>query len=376
MADDSHDDSQKTEEPTPKRLEEARRKGQVPSSREVNHWFVLLAGTIVVMAMLPAAGRDLVGMLRRFLEQPQAIPADFANLQAVIGETMSGLGLVMLPVFLLLVVAALAACLLQSGVVFAPDQIRPQLERISILSGAKRLFSLRALTEFAKGIAKLAIVGSVAFYLMWPAMPGLEQLPAMAVQDSTAVMWRLATKLMIGVLSIVTIIAGVDFLYQKLQFLRQMRMSRQEIRDELKQSEGDPAVRNRLRQIRRERAQRRMMQAVRQASVVVTNPTHYAVALKYELETMQAPVVVAKGIDHLALKIREIAEEADVPVMQSPPLARALYAGVEIDEEIPVEHYKAVAEIIGYVMRLKGKLPPRRRPAPAPPHQAARQSSN
>lgn len=370
MADESQDQSQKTEEPTQKRLEDARRKGQVPSSREVNHWFMLLAGTIVVMAMLPAAGRDLVGMLRRFLEQPQAIQADLGNLQAVIGDTMSGLGLVMLPIFLLLVVAALGAGLLQSGVVFAPEQIQPQLERISIGSGAKRLFSLRAVTEFGKGLAKLAIVGAVAFYLMWPAMPGLEQLPSMAVQDSAAVMWRLAIRLMIGVLSIVTVIAGVDFLYQKLQFLRQMRMSRQEIRDELKQSEGDPAVRNRLRQIRRERAQRRMMQAVKQASVVVTNPTHYAVALKYELQTMQAPVVVAKGIDHLALKIREIAEEADVPVMQNPPLARALYAGVEIDDEIPVEHYKAVAEIIGYVMRLKGKLPPRRGPAaPQPPQQ-------
>ena len=250
---------------------------------------------------------------------------------------------------------------------FAPEQLQPQLERISLGSGAKRLFSLRAVTEFVKGIAKLAVVGSVAVFLMWPEMRGLERLPSVALQDTTALMWRLAGKLMMGVLAIVSVIAAGDFLYQKLQFLRQMRMSRQEIRDELKQSEGDPAVRGRLRQIRRERAQRRMMQAVKAASVVVTNPTHYAVALKYELDTMQAPVVVAKGMDHLAQKIREIAEENDVPVMQNPPLARALYAGVEIDEEIPIEHYKAVAEIIGYVMRLKGKLPSRRRPAPQQP---------
>jgi len=364
MAEDSQDQSQKTEDPTQKRLQDAHRKGQVPSSREVNHWFMILAGTIVVMGMLPGAARDLLGLLKRFIEQPQAIPADFGNLQAVMGETMSSLGLMMLPIFLLLVVAALAAGLLQSGVVFAPDQIQPQLERISLGSGAKRLFSLRAVTEFVKGIAKLAVVGSVAVFLMWPEMRGLERLPSVALQDTTALMWRLAGKLMMGVLAIVSVIAAGDFLYQKLQFLKQMRMSRQEIRDELKQSEGDPAVRGRLRQIRRERAQRRMMQAVKSASAVVTNPTHFAVALKYELDTMQAPVVVAKGMDHLAQKIREIAEENDIPVMQNPPLARALYAGVEIDEEIPVEHYKAVAEIIGYVMRLKGKLPSRRRPTP------------
>jgi flagellar biosynthetic protein FlhB len=365
MADESQDQSQKTEEPTPKRLEEARRKGQVPSSREVNHWFMILAGTIVLMGMLPAAGRDMIGLLERFLEQPEAISADFGNLQAVLGQTVSGVGLVMMPIFLLLVVAALAAGLLQTGVLFAPEHLKPQLDRISIASGAKRLFSLRAVSEFLKGIAKLAVVGTVAVFLLWPALGGLEKLPSTAVQDSTALMWRLASRLMIGVLAIVTLIAAADFLYQKLQFLRQMRMSRQEIRDEMKQSEGDPAVKGRLRQIRRERARQRMVQAVKTASVVVTNPTHYAVALKYELDAMPAPVVVAKGIDHLALKIREIARENDVPVMESPPLARALYAGVEIDEEIPVEHYKAVAEIIGFVLRLKGRLPQRRvQPAP------------
>jgi len=177
-------------------------------------------------------------------------------------------------------------------------------------------------------------------------------------------MHALIIRLLIGVLSIVTIIAGLDFLFQKLQHLKQMRMSRQDIRDEMKQSEGDPQVRGRLRQIRRERAQKRMMQAVPDASVVIANPTHYAVALKYELNQMAAPVVVAKGVDAVALRIRAVAEENDVPVVRNVGLARALYAGVEIDDEIPTEHFKAVAEIIGYVLRLKGKLPgPAKRPA-------------
>ena len=364
MAEDSQDQSQKTEEPTHKRLEDAHRKGQVANSREVNHWFMILAATVMMMALLPAAARDFRGVMLRFVEQPHAIPADFGNLQAVMSETLASLGLMLLPIMLLLVVAALGAGLLQSGVVFATEQIKPQFDRISLGSGIKRLFSVKALGEFAKGIAKLTIVGAVALAIVWPELRGLERLPSVDVQDSTALMWRLCIRLMIGVLAIVTLIAAGDFLFQKLQYLRQMRMSRQDIRDELKQSEGDPTVRARLRQIRRERAQRRMMAAVPQASVVVTNPTHYAVALKYELDAMAAPTVVAKGADHVAQKIREIAEENDVPVMQNPPLARALYAGVEIGDEIPVEHYKAVAEIIGYVLRLKGKLPAGRR-APA-----------
>lgn len=364
MAEDSGDDSQKTEEPTQKRLEDARKKGQVASSREVNHWFMILGGTVAVMALAPAASRDLRALLARFVELPHAIPADAGNLRAVFGELLATVGLVMLPVFLLLVVAAVGAALAQNGVAVSAENIRPQLDRISLGSGVRRLFSLKALAEFGKGLAKLVIVGAVAFAVLWPELALIERLPSMAVDESTALMWRLSIRLLIAVLSIVTLIAGADFLFQKFQFLHQMRMSRQDIRDEMKQSEGDPQVKGRLRQIRRERAQRRMMQAVPTASVVVTNPTHFAVALKYELDAMAAPLVVAKGTDLVALKIREIAEAHGVPVMENPPLARALHAGVEIGEEIPVEHYKAVAEIIGYVMRLKGKLPQRRAAAP------------
>lgn len=361
MAEGTQDQSQKTEEPTHKRLEDARSKGQVASSREVNNWFVVLGGTLVVTALLPASARDFVGVMRRFVERPHDIPTDFGNLQALYGALLSELGLLMLPLFLVLMAVALAAGLVQTGVLFATDQLRPRLERISIVNGIQRLFSLKAVTEFVKGVAKLAVVGAVAAAVMWPELKGLERLPSVEVLDWTVLMWTLSVRLLIAVLAIVSVLAGADFLYQKLQYLRQMRMSRQEIRDELKQTEGDPAIRARLRQIRRERLQRRMMQAVPTASVVITNPSHYAVALKYELDAMAAPVVVAKGIDHIARKIREIAEAHGVPVMQNPPLARALHAVCDIGDEIPVEHYKAVAEIIGYVLRLKGKLPARSR---------------
>ena len=193
--------------------------------------------------------------------------------------------------------------------------------------------------------------------LMMPSFNGLEQLVRMEIVAMPAILYTLTVKLLVGVLAIVTVIAVVDFLYQKFEFMKQMRMSRQEIKDEMKQSDGDPMVKQRLRQIRMERARQRMSAAVPGSSVVITNPTHYAVALKYELGEMDAPVLVAKGQDFIAAKIREIAKENDIPIVENPPLARALYAGVEIDEEIPGEHFKAVAEIIGYVMRLKGKMP-------------------
>jgi len=180
-------------------------------------------------------------------------------------------------------------------------------------------------------------------------------LPAGALMERV---WWLSVKLMIAVLAVMSAIAGLDWLYQRFDFTKQQRMTRQEIKDEFKQTEGDPMVKARLRQIRMERARQRMMAAVPEADVVITNPTHYAVAMKYEVDSMGAPKVVAKGVDHLALRIRELAKEHDVPVMENPPLARALCAAVEIDQEVPPEHYKAVAEIIAYVFRLQGRRLP------------------
>jgi len=364
MAEESQDQSQKTEEPTQKRLEDARQKGQVAVSREVNHWFMILAGTVIIMMFLPPTMRNFGALMLKFVEQPHAIVSDRLGLRAVVAETIQDMVLILIPTFLVLIGAALAAGLIQNGLVVSAEQLKPKLEKISLKSGMKRLFSMKSLAEFAKGIAKIAIVAAVGTAILWPAFAGLDRLPSMEIMTSLGVMHSLVTRLMVGVLAIVTIIAVLDYLFQKMQYLKQMRMSRQDIKDEMKQSEGDPQVRARLRQIRRERAQRRMMQAVPAASVVITNPTHYAVALKYELNEMAAPVVVAKGIDAVARRIREIAEEHRIPVVRNAPLARALHAGAEIGEEIPTEHFKAVAEIIGYVLRLKGKLPGRaRRPA-------------
>jgi flagellar biosynthetic protein FlhB len=177
----------------------------------------------------------------------------------------------------------------------------------------------------------------------------------MQTESFMLVLWKAASKMLIAVLAVVTVIAALDMLYQKVQHTKQMRMSRQEIKDELKQTDGDPMVKARLRQIRMERARQRMMQAVPESTVVVTNPTHFAVALKYEHDSMDAPELVAKGADLVAKRIREVAEENDVPLVENPPLARALYGGVEVGQPIPTEHYRAVAEVIGYVMQLRPK---------------------
>lgn len=357
MAEQQEDKSQKTEEPTSKKLQDARDKGQVPNSREVNNWFMILAATIMTMFFIPPLAETLGLTMQAFLERPHAIPVGHSEFQHFMTATIKESVFATLPIFILLMFAALASGLVQNGVIFSAEQMKPKLEKLSIQKGLKRLFSAKSVMEFVKGIAKLTIVTAVGIAVIMPFSTGFDLLPSMPFEESMGVMNDLTIRLLIGVLAIVSLIAGADFLFQRAQHTKEMRMSRQDIKDELKQSEGDPLIRARLRQIRRERAQSRMMQAVPEASVVITNPTHYAVALKYELDGMSAPVVVAKGIDHVAAKIREIAADNDVPIMPNPPLARALHAGVEVGDEIPADHYKAVAEIIGYVLRLRGKLP-------------------
>jgi flagellar biosynthetic protein FlhB len=355
MADD-RDDSQKTEDPTPKRLEEAHKRGEFASSREIGNWFMLAGGAIVLILLVPAMGRDLGRLLIGFLERPDQIPLDREGIASLVAAIVSNAGAVLLVPLAIMVVCAIASGLLQNGFRIAPERLMPKFEHISLASGAKRLFSQRSLIEFVKGLTKMGIVGAIVTALMVPEFSRIETLMTMEGPDLLQVIAHLAARLMIGVLAVVTLIAALDYLYQRMSFLRSMRMSRQEIKDELKQTEGDPQVRARLRQIRQERARRRMMAAVPDATMLLTNPTHYSVALKYELETMAAPILVAKGADAVALKMREVAKEHGVPIIESKPLARALYAGVEVGEQIPPEHYKAVAEIVGYVFRLQGKL--------------------
>ena len=361
MAEDV-DDSQKTEDPSARKLARARDKGQVVHSREVNNWFIVGTGLGLVLFFGPPSARAIGDALYRYVSAPQQIAV--GQIGPAIELTLGDVGMALLAPMVLLTLAALAGPLLQTGFVFAPERLAPDLDHLSPARGVARIFSIRGMIEFGKTLAKLAAVITVAVVSL---KPEIDRMPLITGMDAAAVLneiERLIVRLGIGVFAIVSLIAALDYAYQRFSFLRSMRMSKQEVKEEHKQSEGDPMIRARLRQIRMERARKRMMAAVPGASVVITNPTHYAVALKYELGSEGAPRVVAKGADLLALRIREVAEESKVPIIENPPLARALFGGVEVDQEIPAEHYKAVAEIIGFVFRQQGKLKPRAAPAP------------
>jgi flagellar biosynthetic protein FlhB len=236
--------------------------------------------------------------------------------------------------------------------VWSAQPLKPQFSKISPAAGIKRLFSSQALVNFAKGLVKLIVVGAVMTALLWPQRERLEGLVQTDLLGTLALTRSYALEMLGVVVAILFFVAAADYLFQYRQWYERQKMSVREMKEEFKQTEGDPLVKGKIRQLRVSRMRKRMMAAVPKASVVITNPTHYAVALQYE-RGMDAPVCLAKGIDALALRIREVAGEHSIPVVENPPLARALHATVEVDEEIPPEHYKAVAEVIGYVMKLR-----------------------
>jgi len=352
---DQTDESQKTEEPTPRRLEEARKRGQVVYSREVANWIMLFAATLLVMMAGPGLMSDMQAALKTFLSEAHNYPTDSTGLLKLVkGVFLTVAGILAVP-FLVLIAAGILSGFIQAGPLFTFDPIKPDISKISLIRGFNRLFSLRSIMEFLKGIFKLIVV-SIAIYVVLS--PYFDTAEHFVGQDFGAAMYDLRTlffKMMAAALVVLFVLAIADYLYQRYEFMQKMRMSKQELREEQKQTEGDPQVKARLRQLREQRARQRMMQAVPEADVVITNPTHYAVALKYDMKEMDAPQMVAKGVDVIAQKIREVAEENKVPIVENPALARALYDSMEIEQTIPREHFKAVAEVISYVFKLRGK---------------------
>ena len=354
MSDDD-DDSQKTEEPTPHKLSEAREKGNVITSQEVSSFAILLGGALTAAFLGPFMAERLANATGGLLASAHAITFDAVNVGDVLLDVLFEVAIAMAPIALLLMVLGAGAKLVVTGFLLSGESLKPSLSKISPLKGLKRMFSLKSLVEFAKGLVKLAIVGTIVYLLAVPEVDKVEVLMQMNVAATAEETRLVLVRMFSGVVGVMAVIAGLDYLYQRHEYMKQMMMSKQEIKDEHKQSEGDPMVKGRLRQIRAERARSRMMAAVPTADVVVTNPTHFAVALKYEIESMGAPRVVAKGADDVALRIREVANENDVTIVENPPLARALFSTADIDEEVPPEHYKAVAEVISYVFQLKNK---------------------
>ena len=357
MADE--DDSEKTEDPTQKRLDQALERGDVVKSQEINTWFVIAGATLVMSTFSGSMGGGIMQPLRNLLANAWMIRTDGPGLmQLAKSLEYAVIAAVGVP-FLMLVIAAIAGNMLQHRLVWSGEQLKPKFSKISPGSGLKRIFGKQAAVNFGKGLFKLIALGVVMTMILWPERLRLEAILHLDPSALLGLVSSMTMHLMGSVVAMLAIVAVADYLFQYRSWYERQKMSLQEIKEEFKQSEGDPKVKGRIRQLRLARAKKRMMAAVPKASVIITNPTHFSVALQYE-RGMPAPICVAKGQDNIALKIREIAREHDVPIVENVPLARALYATVEIDQEIPVEHYQAVAEIIGYVMGLKRKLAGRR----------------
>ncbi len=353
MAEESF--QEKTEEPTPRRREEARKRGQVAKSREVAAVAVLSGGLLAFVLAGSYMLTQLLLTYRVFLEFPRA-GFDLYRAQEIFLVAVK-LGLkALLPLLVFLLPIAFLSLYLQVGSLAAWESLLPKAERINPIRGFKRLFSLPSLVELLKSVFKLVVITLVAYLVISSEKEKVLLLAQAEVPELGRAVFHLARSLILKTIMALVVLAVLDFLFQRWETERQLRMTRQELKEELKQTEGDPWVKSRIRQVQRAMAQRRMMAEVPKADVVITNPVHYAVALKYEMEEMPAPKVLAKGEGFVALRIREIAEEAGVPVVENPPLAQALYKEVEIGDFIPAELYQAVAEVLAYVYRLKGKV--------------------
>lgn len=355
---ESEDDSSKTEEPSHKKLEEAREKGQIASTRELNHFFMLLAMLAFITTLAHTVSRDGINLLSPFITAPDQVEMSVGGVNELMHEVVYGfIALLAIP-FLLSFAAALAPAILQRKWVFSTEHTRPKLDKISPLSGFKRIYGMKAMIEFLRNFLKIIIVMIISVSV---ALPFRHELPAiLRATDELAMLsysGEIARRTLVALAIFLFLLSILDYLYQRFTLLKSLRMSKQEQKDEYRQQEGDPHMKGKLKQIRRERAKKRMMANVPKADVIITNPTHYAVALQYDAAKMKAPRLLAKGADAVAARIRERALEHKIPIVRNPPLARILYDTTEIDDEIPVEHYQAVAKIIGYVYKLKGKTP-------------------
>ena len=352
----AEEDDSKTEHPTGKRLTEAQEKGNIPHSREVNHFLILLILAFTIGVFAPAMLSNTKLLLIPFLADADSMAMDAVSIGQILFAVLTdSIAIIALPVLCVIVVAITSRWLQGGAFVLSLQPLIPQLSRISPKAALGKIFSMQSIVDLIKNIIKFIIVGWVGYSAVASELTHVRQLPDSSVLSLLLFMGKLAIKLMIGILIAMFFIALLDFIYQRFNYFKKLRMTKQEVKDEFKQSEGDPAIKRRLRVLRLERARQRMISAVPKADVVITNPTHYAVALKYDNAVMKAPVIVAKGQDLVALKIREVAEEHDIPIVENPPLARALFDSGEIDQEIPLTHYEAVAKVISYVYQLKGR---------------------
>jgi flagellar biosynthetic protein FlhB len=361
MAEES--DLEKTEQPSSRRLEQAREEGQVPQSRELSTFLVLITGVIGLWGLGDWIAARILGVLRRGFSFERAMAFDTQLMLKDLGDSFTEALVTMLPLYGLLMVAAIAAPILMGGFVFSPKSLGLKLDRMDPLKGLARMFSMHGVAELVKSVLKAAVVGSIGVFAVWREHEHIFTLMTQPLERSIPEFVQAVLFSALLIILGLALLALMDVPFQLWQYHRKLRMTKEEVKREGKEQDGDPHVKGRIRMLQREMARRRMMSEVPKADVVVTNPTHFSVALKYDAARMGAPIVVAKGRGEVALKIRELAREHKVPLLEAPPLARALYTHCELEQAVPGALYTAVAEVMAYVYQLnawmaKGGLPP------------------
>lgn len=353
MAEENQDGQEKTEQPTSKRLQDAKKKGQVPRSRELNTMAITLLGGGVLVSMSGYFGHGLRELMTTNFT---IVRSDMFEPMAMVRRLAGGIEdgvLLLLPFFLAVVTIAIASSVALGGITFSGESLALNFSKLDPIKGMKRVFSLKGLLEVAKAFAKFALVGSATALVLWLTLDDFLNLSHMEMTTAVVQLGSLVGWSFIAIAATLILIAAVDVPFQIWEHKRHLKMTRQELRDELKETEGRPEVRSRIRSLQMELARRRMMEEVPKADVIVTNPTHYAVALRYDQQRMLAPKVVAKGVNLVAANIRKVAEEHAVPVVEAPPLARALYSSTELGQVIPAGLYLAVAKVLAYVFQLR-----------------------
>lgn len=351
MAEES--DQERTEAPSPQRLEKAREDGQVPQSRELATFVVLMTGGAALWMMASQLGRSMSGIVRGGLNFESAVARDSEVAFSQLSRLFFDAALALAPFLLLVAIAAMASPLLLRGWLFSTKAVMPDFKRLNPLNGLKRMVSSQGLVELVKSLAKVGMLGGIAAWLIWSNLDAIFSLSLETPDHAVEHMGDLVGKVFLLVAGAMIFIVVLDLPYQLWSYYDKLKMSKEQLRQEAKETEGDPHIKARIRAQQREMARRRMMAEIPTADVVVTNPTHFAVALKYTEGKMGAPRVVAKGADAVAAKIRELAAEHRVPLLEAPPLARALYRHAELGDEIPATLYAAVAEVLAYVFQLR-----------------------
>jgi len=346
---------EKTEKATPKKRQDTRKKGQVAKSQDVNTAIVLLA----VFAVLSFTGsymlKGFVSLMNHSLQDSLLINITDESIKAIFLDVLQEMGLLLVPVLAAALIGGLISNYMQVGIMFSTESIQFKLDKINPLAGFKRIFSIRSIVELLKSILKISVIGVITFAVLWSKFNELLVLSQKSTYAILTALAKLTVQMGLYASGALLFLSLLDYLYQRYDYEKNIRMSKQDIKDEYKNMEGDPLIKSKIKQQQREMAMRRMMQDIPTADVVITNPTHYAICLKYEEDKYDAPYVVAKGVDFLAQKIKLIAKENDVAIVENRPLARALYSQVEIGDIVPEEFFKAVAEVLAFVYRTKNE---------------------